>query len=465
LIFADRDQPMLLPVDMREWLAEGDLAWVVLDVVGELDLSGFYGRLRSNGQGAAAFDPAMMLALVVYAQALGIRSSRVIERMCRRDVGFRLVSCQLAPDHSTITRFLQRHRQAVVGVFGQVLRLCAEAGMVSLGVIAIDGTKIAANASWAKSYTAAGLAHRIAQEQAAFEQVAGQLLDAQIAVDAAEDAARVADPGDDDLPPQLRTRQQRLARLRAAQDDLNARKVAAQEQMRGEQAARQAEFDRRKQAGEQQLGPRPKDEVAVLQPKSPPRASVTDVDSRRMKGAHGLVQGYNAQLAVTSNQVIVAAVLSQKGTDHHLLPEVLQQLTAALAAAGITEQPGVLVADAQYANEQTFTAVENAGLQLLAPVVSDERYVRGQDPAGARDLVKHPATARAQQRLRGADGRAAYAVRGRSVEPVFGQLKDRQQLRKFSRRGLTAVTAELHLAATAHNITKLWRHRSAATAT
>jgi Transposase DDE domain len=168
---------------------------------------------------------------------------------------------------------------------------------------------------------------------------------------------------------------------------------------------------------------------------------------------------------VTSNQVIVAAVLSQKGTDHHLLPEVLQQVTATLAAAGITEQPGVLVADAQYANEQTFTAVENAGLQLLAPVVSDERYVRGQDPAGARDLVKHPATARAQQRLRGADGRAAYAVRGRSVEPVFGQLKDRQQLRKFSRRGLTAVTTELHLAATAHNITKLWRHRRAATAT
>ena len=157
--FPQRDQPMLLPVDLRDWLGEDDLVWHVLDVVEQLDLSGFYARYRANGQGGAAYDPAMLLALIIYAHAVGVRSSRMIERACTRDVGFMVVCGRLVPDHSTITRFLPAHRAAVEGLFAQVLRLCHQAGMVRLGVIAIDGTKIAANASWAKSYTADALAH------------------------------------------------------------------------------------------------------------------------------------------------------------------------------------------------------------------------------------------------------------------------------------------------------------------
>ena len=156
----DRDQLMLLPVDVRDWLGEDDLVWHVLDVVASLDLAGFYRRYRDNGQGAAAFDPAMMLALLIYAQAVGVRSSRAIERACTRDAGFKVVTGQLVPDHSTIARFLRGHREALAGLFGQVLRLCHEAGMIRLGVIAVDGTKIAANASWAKCYTGAALAHQ-----------------------------------------------------------------------------------------------------------------------------------------------------------------------------------------------------------------------------------------------------------------------------------------------------------------
>src|SRR5512142_555282 len=178
-----RDQAMLLPVDVREWLSEDDLVWHVLDVVDRLDLSKFYARYRINGQGAAAYDPAMMLALVMYAHAVEIKSSRAIERACTRDAGFKVITGLLVPDHSTVSRFVKTHQDAVQGLFAQVLRLCHEAGMVRLGVIAIDGTKIAANASWAKSYTAAALAHQIAEEQAAFDALAAQLIGQQVAID------------------------------------------------------------------------------------------------------------------------------------------------------------------------------------------------------------------------------------------------------------------------------------------
>jgi transposase len=217
LIRADRDQLMLLPVDVRDWLGEDDIVWHVLEVVESLDLSAFYRRYRANGQGAAAFDPAMMVALVIYAQAVGVRSSRAIERACTRDAGFKVVTGQLVPDHCTITRFLKDHREALTGLFAQVLRLCHAAGMTRVGVIAVDGTKIAANASWAKSYTDAALAHQVAEEQAAFTALAAELLGEQVATDEAEDAEHGPDRGDD-LPPRLRRRRDRLAALQAARD-------------------------------------------------------------------------------------------------------------------------------------------------------------------------------------------------------------------------------------------------------
>ena len=227
----ERDQLMMLPVDVRDWLGEDDLVWHVLEVVGGLDLSAFYARYRSNGQGAAAFDPAMMVALVVYAQAVGVRSSRSIERACTRDAGFKVVTGMGAPDHSTITRFIKDHQQALTGLFAQVLRLCHAAGMTRVGVIAVDGTKIAANASWAKSYTDAALAHKITEERAAFEALAADLLGEQVSTDAAEDAAYGPDRRGDELPPALARRRERLVRMQAARDDLAARDAAAREAM------------------------------------------------------------------------------------------------------------------------------------------------------------------------------------------------------------------------------------------
>jgi transposase len=457
-IRADRDQLMLMPVDVREWLGEDDLVWQVLDAVEQLDLSGFYRRYRANGQGAAAFDPAMMVALVFYAHAVGVRSSRAIERACTRDAGFKVVTGQLVPDHSTITRFLQTHSAALKDLFAQVLGLCHAAGMVRVGVIAIDGTKIAANASWAKSYTAAALDHQITEAEQGYRQLAAELLEEHAAADAAENDEHGPDRGDEP-PPQLRGRAARLAALRAAKADLDAREATAREQMRQRQKAKQAAWDAKKSAGATRLGPRPADEVKTGPPPSRtagrPRASVTDPDSRRMKAKHGFVQGYNAQIAVTDTQVICGVLVSQQPTDHHLLAPVVDATKDSLAAAGITDALDTVLADAGYANEDTFTAAQQAEVQLLAPISSDERRARGGDPAAGRDLSRLPATAAAQERLRTQQGRQLYAMRGRTVEPVFGQLKDRLGMRQFSRRHLPNVDTEFHLAATVHNLRKL----------
>lgn len=456
----ERDQLMLLPVDARDWLGEDDIVWHVLEVVEGLDLSAFYARYRSNGQGAAAFDPAMMVALVIYAQAVGVRSSRAVERACTRDAGFKVVTGMGVPDHSTITRFIADHRQGLTGLFAQVLRLCHAAGMTRVGVIAVDGTKIAANASWAKSYTDAALAHKIAEEQAAFEALAGQLLTEQVLTDAAEDGAYGPDRRGDELPPALARRRERLARMQAARADLAARDGAAREAMRAEQAAKQAAYDQRKAEGATPKGRRPADEVRVGPAPtraSAPRASTTDVDSRRMKAKHGFVRGYNAQVAVTDTQVIVGTLVTQTATDHHLLPEVLTATKQTLTDAGITENLDTVLADAGDANEDTFLAAEDAEIVLLAPVASDEHRSRGQDPGADRDLSGLPATDRAQRRLRTPEGAEQYKLRGQTAEPVFGQLKDRQGMRQFARRGLAAVKAEFTLAATVHNVRKLHR--------
>jgi transposase len=185
-IRGDVDQGFLLPPDVRDWLPEGELVWTVKDVVESLDLSGFYGSCRANGQGAAAFDPAMTVAVLMYAHAVGVRSSRAIERACVRDVAFRVLAGNQVPDHATIARFFARHRERLRGLFAQVLRLCHEAGMVRLGVIAVDGTKIAANASWSANHTSASLAHQVAEEQARFDALAAQLLAEHAATDERE---------------------------------------------------------------------------------------------------------------------------------------------------------------------------------------------------------------------------------------------------------------------------------------
>lgn len=444
-----------MPPDVREWLAEDELAWCVRDVVAMLDLRDFYIAYRGNGQGRAAFDPAMMVAVLVYAHAVGVRSSREIERLCVRDVAFRVLAGNLAPDHATIARFVVRHREALAGLFAQALRLCHEAGMVRVGEIAIDGTKIAADASWQRNHSEEALEQQISGLEATLAARCQDLLGEHAATDAAEDGLFGAGRGGDELPAGLRRQGERLTRLRAARDRLATARTAAQQAQEAKKEAWQA----RKDAG-QRPGRRPQDTppATTRHPRGrQPKANTTDPDCRMMQANTMTMPAYNAQAAVTDSQVIVGTLLSDQATDKTLLHDVLRATRTQLDRAGIESALSTVAADAGYATEDTFARAEMAGVHVLAPIPR-ARGAAGEQPV-ARDLSRYPATARAQAKLATTQGQWHYAQRAQTVEPVFGHIKERQHLRRFSRRGRANVEAEWDFACTVHNIVKLHRHR------
>lgn len=443
----DRDQSFLLPPDMRDWLPEDDLAWVVLDAVEQCDLSAFTAAYREDGQGRPAFDPAMVVALLLYAYCHGVRSSREIERRCVRDVAFRVIAGGYRPDHATVARFRARHEAALQGLFTEILRLCAEAGLVRLALLAVDGTKVGANASWSANRTLDQLEAEIDQATAAMLAEAAQL-------DASEDARLGARRGDE-LPERLRTREDRLARLSEARDRLTAER----QRRLDEHQAKIDNWQARPAGLHGGRRPNPDPPSGSINSRSPLRANTTDPQARTVRSKNTMIVGYNAQAVVTADQVIVGATVMQKEVDYTLLHDVLDIARDQLRAAGITPKLRTVVADSGYVSEAVFAKAHTDKLRLLAPVSKDTRAMRDDgDPAGGRNLAKLPETARGQRRLRHWRGRADYCQRGRTVEPVFGQLKTRQNMTRFSRRGLAAVTSEWHLAATAHNLLKLNAH-------
>jgi transposase len=437
-----RDQPMLMPVDMREWLPEDDLVFVVLDAVATLDLDGFRRRYRADGHGRAAFDPEMMVALLLYGYCQGERSSRVIEKRCLRDVAYRVIAGGLHPDHATIARFRARHEKALGGLFSQVLRLLAAEGMVSLGLLSLDGTKLAGNAAQKANRTLPQIEKILAEAAAA---------------DAADDAAE----GDSPQPATPRTlarRAERRERLARARDRLAAEDKAR----RDAQRARQQAWEQAAAAGKRR-GHRPGDEPRANRAGTEPRANITDPDVRVMRNQKGYVAGYNGQAVVTADQVIVGAMLSQHPVDRTLLHPLLDTCREQLTEAGIRPRLRTVLADSGYASEETFARADADGLRLLAPLAKDPGKDpgrrRGRAPRRTRHLDQYPATARAVRRLRHPRGREDYKMRARTVEPVFGQLKTCQELTTMSRRGHTACESEWLLACAAHNLRKLHRHR------
>lgn len=434
-----RDQPMLLPVDMRDWLPEDDLVFIVLDAVGTLDLGEFRRQYRADGHGRAAFDPEMMVALLLYGYCQGERSSRVIEKRCVRDVAYRVITGGLRPDHATIARFRARHETALGGLFSQVLRVLAAEGMVSLGLLSLDGTKLAGNAAQKANKTLPQIEKILAE---AAER------------DAAEDA-RYGDAPGEPTPQALARRAGRRQRLAAARDRLAAEDKAR----RAAQRAKQQAWDAAAAAGKRRSGHRPGDEPRANRAGTEPRANITDPDVRVMRNQKGYVAGYNGQLVVTAGQVIVGAMLSWHPVDRTLLHPLLEASRQQLAEAGIRPTLRTVLADAGYVSEDNFARADNDKLRLLAPLAKDPRRPAGRPPKRARHLDQYPATARAIRRIRHPRGREDYRLRSRTVEPVFGQLKTCQKLSMMSRRGLAACESEWLLACTAHNLRKLHRHR------
>ena len=440
-LYPQRDQPLLLPVDMREWLPEDDLVFVVLDAVATLDLGEFRRRYRADGHGRAAFDPEMMVALLLYGYCQGERSSRVIEKRCVRDVGYRVVTGGLQPDHATIARFRARHETALGGLFSQVLRLLAAEGMVSLGLLSLDGTKLAGNAAQKANKTLPQIEKLLAE---AAER------------DAADDARDGGDPRPA-TPRALASRAERRERLAAAQD-----RLAAEDQARRDgQRAKQDAWDAAAAAGKPRGGRRPGDEPRTNRNNTEPRANITDPDVRVMRNQKGYVAGYNGQLVVTCQQVIVGALLSQHPVDRTLLHPLLDTCRQQLTEAGIKPRLRTVLADAGYVSEETFARGDADRLRLLAPLAKDPGPRRARTPKRALHLDKLPATARARRRLQHPRGRDDYKMRARTVEPVFGQLKTCQNFTMMSRRGFSACESEWLLASTAHNLRKLHRHRTA----
>jgi transposase len=431
----ERDQQYLLPPSLRDWLPEDDLAWLMIDVVGELDLAPIHARYRADGWGAAAFDPAMMVALLLYAYASGDRSSRRIEARCRRDIAYRVITANQVPDHATIARFRADHEVALGELFGTVLRICAAAGLGAVGLVALDGTRLAADAARDANRTAAQLDDEIAR-----------ILAEAAATDAAEDAVFGADRRGDELPPELGDRHSRLARLRVAREQL----AAADHARRSEHELRvvgRAEHETA--VGHRTIGARPGPPPA---PRTEARANVTDPDSRMMRTRAGWTLGYNGQVVVSEDGLIVASELTQAASDATQLEPMIRAAIANIAAAGL-DPIETLVADAGFWSPTTIAAPPPGSPALLVvpkggrPRTSARRR---RDPSAAIRLAMEAALASEQ-------GERLFQRRSVIVEPVFGQIKEARGIRRFRRRGFGACASEWRLICTTHNLLKLWR--------
>ena len=337
----DRDQVFLLPPDVRDWLPADHLAWFVLDAVDQLDLGPFLKAYRADGHGRAAYEPRMLLGVLLYGYCTGVRSSRQLERRCHEDVAFRVLAGNSTPDHVTIARFRARHEQALAGLLVASLKLCATAGMVRLGVIALDGTKIEANAAAAANRTHAHLEAQVAD-----------LLSQAAAIDQAEDHEHGATHGNE-LPRTLAARAERLARLQHAKALLEAEAATRQQRYQQRVAELAAAARARRQQPRAHIRPRRRDEA----PNPKATINTTDPDSRFVRGNGHTLQGYNAQAAATCEQVVVAAELTQQANDLQQLAPMLAAIRTTLTSAGIDDPIQRLAADSGYWSIANLSAI------------------------------------------------------------------------------------------------------------
>jgi transposase len=463
-IACDREQPFLLPPDVREWLPEDHLAWFVIDAVGVMDLAAFYAAYREDGHGRAAYQPSMMVALLLYCWARGVRSARRIERGCLDDVACRVIAAHQRPDHSTIARFVVRHERALGELFGEVLALCADAGLATVGVIAIDGTKVAANANRDRTMDYTQLARAIVEEQ--------------IDTDAAEDERHGQARGDE-LPPELTRSKGRQAWLRGAKRRLEERRAdqarpiarsrperlkdakrRLDEELRTEQRANKA-YEAYRARGVGRTGRR-FSPAATPKPYTPPatppgKINSTDPDSKLVKSMRGWIEGYNAQAACNDRHLIVAAEVMTASPDFGHLGPMMAAARRELTAAGVTRAPDVVVADAGYWHLEQINEITGDGIPVLIPPDSSRRANKPKRPGwdgGAYDFMRSVLSTEL--------GGELYRQRAQLIEPIFGDTKHNRGFTRFARRGRSAARTEWRLMATTHNLLKLHQHFNAA---
>jgi transposase len=453
----DREQVFLLPPSVDDWLPADHFARFVIAAIEELDLDAFYADCRADGHGRPAHDPAMMVALLVYAYARGQRSSRVIERACIEDIAFRVIAANRRPDHTTIARFRQRHETALAGLFGEVLALCAQAGLADTAVRAVDGTKVHANAS-----------ERATRD---YEQLAREILEEAAEIDAAEDE-QFGDRRGDELPPELASAQGRkkwLAEAKRrldAQREREARPIPAARPARVREAKRRLDEELRTECAAnaaheayrargvmkngRRFGTPPKPYQPPEQPTG--KINVTDPDSRNVKTPRGWVQGYNAQAVCNAQQIVLAAEISISSADFGLLGPMITAAEHELHSVGITAPPGVIMGDAGYWHGEQMDQLTGRGIVVLVP--PDGAGRRGERPgwnSGRYGFMRRV--------LDGEIAGALYRRRQVMIEPVFADTKFNRRIDRLLRRGRSAARSERRLITASGNLLKLHRHQ------
>lgn len=484
-----REQPFLMPPDVRDWLGEDHLVWFVIDMVAALDTSVFHEGRQLGGVGRRGYDPDMLLALLVYAYANGERSSRRIEQACELDVACRVVCANLKPDHTVIARFRAENEEAFRELFSQVVVLCVSGGMGGLGVLAVDGTKIEADASRLSNRT---------RDQIAAE--VDRIVDEAKQTDAEEDEL-FGDRRGDELPEEWANPGGRVERLRRALDQLDSesaetvaesgtekRVMRARRRLAEVRAGQQAKVDSHNQAlveGKRSVGrpPHPVEEHWAVHKASQQlakaeaahiravqragrtkrghqrRVNITDPDSRLMRSKGAWVQGYNAQAGFTEDGIAVSALVTSQVSDVASLHPLIDQARKLTEATDHHRKVGVVVADAGFWSEDNITGhdpndPENP--ELLIPPKDFDTQTRL--PPQTAPSEEASAAEKMRYRLSTPEGRTLYQRRSALAEGPFGHLKTRFGFTRFSRRGLTAVNSEWHLILTVRNLVKL--HRS-----
>jgi transposase len=419
---------------------EGHLAHLVRDTVRTaLDLSAILSSYEED-RGYPPYHPGMMTALLLYAYSQGVYSSRRIARGCEERLDFAAVTGMQRPDFRTIAEFRKRHLKALSGLFVQVLQLCKEAGLVKLGHVALDGTKLKANASKHKAQSYG----RMAGAEAALKAEVDAWMAKAGTADQTEDRQNGAERRGDELPAWVANKQRRLEKIRAAKAALEAEAKAA-EPPDGPGAEASDGGSKKRKGGRPPARP-------PGTPSDKAQRNFTDPESRIMKTRDGFIQGYNAQAAVDAeHQIIVGQMLTDKGADTEHLPAVVDQIKANLGSA-----PSELSADAGYCSEANLVALEEREIEAL---VATGRQKHGTAaPAEKPDAAPESRVAKMGAKLKAAGFTGPYRLRKQTVEPVFGQIKHARGFRQFLLRGTEKVSGEWSLICTVHNLLKLLTH-------
>jgi len=441
----NRVQTSLMPASVTDWLPVRHLAWFVIEAVEVMDLSPFYAKYRTNGQGSAAWHPKMMVALLLYAYCHGERSSRKIEKLCEESVPYRVITGNEKPDHCSISRFRRDNATAMKNLFIEILRLCAEAGLIQIGKVNLDGTKMKANASLAANRT----------EKSLGEEIDRMLSEAE-SKDTEEDAAFGKEQRGDELPEELRTSKDRLTRLLEAKERLERERQEAE-------AAQREKLENREQkeqeTGQKTRGKEPKSVEAVRAEQEERKANVTAPETRILKTRSGYVQGFNAQAVGTDDQIIVAADVSNQENDqgqyHSMMTQAQENATEVLEEEAKIDLGR---ADAGYCNETDLK--KECNHEILMATKKDwkrRKELREEPPPRGRIPGSLSATERMERKLRTKRGSKEYKMRSQTIEPIFGQIKSGRGIDSFYGRELVSAKGEWNLICGTHNLLKLFR--------